>query len=430
MYAHKDKLFIITFILKIIDKTIKQFLTKTLFMIHPKSLFNQNPLLSHLWRSLFMVLVLFCSQALMGQQTVSGSVSDSDGPLPGATVIVQGTDNGVTTDFDGNFSIQASEGDVLELSYVGFQTQTFTISANQDTISVVLEADNELEEVVVTGYGTQKKINLTGAVAAVSGEVLDDRPIVNVGEGLQGVIPNLNIDIRNGDPTTSPEFNIRGFESINGGTPLILVDNVPMDINSVNPNDIESISVLKDASSAAIYGARAAFGVILVTTKKGKSTKARVNFQTEFAWGQPIMLMDPIDDPYQYALARNVANIRTNGAPSYDDDYLAAAQIYSNNPTPENAWYRDGTDLIYVGYNDFKEMYLKDWTPQQRHNLSVSGSTDKSNYYVSLGFLEKKGWIDNDEYNIDFDRYNMLAKVSYEVTDWLEMDTRALVTHE
>ena len=190
-----------------------------------------------------MVLVLFCSQVLMGQQTVSGSVSDSDGPLPGATVIVQGTDNGVTTDFDGNFSIQASEGDVLELSYVGFQTQTFTISANQDSVSVVLEADNELEEVVVTGYGTQKKINLTGAVAAVSGEVLDDRPIVNVGEGLQGVIPNLNIDIRNGDPTTSPEFNIRGFESINGGTPLILVDNVPMDINSVNPNDIESISV-------------------------------------------------------------------------------------------------------------------------------------------------------------------------------------------
>ena len=156
-------------------------------MIHLKSLFNQNSLLNNLWRSLFMVLVLFCSQALMGQQTVSGSVSDSDGPLPGATVIVQGTDNGVTTDFDGNFSIQASEGDVLELSYVGFQTQTFTISANQDTISVVLEADNELEEVVVTGYGTQKKINLTGAVAAVSGEVLDDRPIVNVGEGLQGL---------------------------------------------------------------------------------------------------------------------------------------------------------------------------------------------------------------------------------------------------
>ena len=385
--------------------------------------------LSYIRSGLLLVMTLFMTQ-LMAQQSVSGSVSDSDGPLPGATIVVQGTNDGVSTDFDGNFSIQANAGDVLEISYVGFQTQLITVSANQDNISVILVSDNELEEIVVTGYGTQRKINLTGAVGAVTGEVLEDRPIVNLGEGLQGVIPNLNITIRNGDPTTDPVFNVRGFESINGGTPLILVDNVPMDINSVNPNDIESISVLKDASSAAVYGARAAFGVILVTTKKGKSTKARVNFQTEFAWGQPIMLMDPIDDPYQYALARNVANLRTNGAASYDDDYLAAAQNYSNNPTPENAWYRDGTDLIYVGYNDFMKKYLKEWTPQQRHNLSVSGSTDKSNYYVSLGFLEKKGWIDNDEYNIDYDRYNMLAKVSYEVTDWLEMDTRALITHE
>ena len=135
----------------------------------------------------------------MAQQTVSGLVSDSDGPLPGATVIVQGTNNGVSTDFDGNFSIQADAGDVLEISYVGFQTQLITISANQDSISVALISDNELEEIVVTGYGTQKKVNLTGAVAAVTGEVLQDRPIVNVGEGLQGVIPNLNIDIRNGD---------------------------------------------------------------------------------------------------------------------------------------------------------------------------------------------------------------------------------------
>ena len=134
----------------------------------------------------------------MGQQSISGSISDADGPLPGATILVQGTENGVTSDFDGNFSIQANEGDVLEISYVGFETQFITVSANQTVISATLDADNELEEVVVTGYGTQKKVNLTGAVAAVSGEVLQDRPIVNVGEGLQGVIPNLNIDIRNG----------------------------------------------------------------------------------------------------------------------------------------------------------------------------------------------------------------------------------------
>lgn len=398
-------------------------------MIRFKSLSNQSQLLSFFKRSLLLILVFVGSQ-VMGQQSISGTVSDENGPLPGATVVVQGTSNGVSTDFDGNFSIQASAGDVLEVSYVGFQTQQITVSANQDTIAAVLAADNELEEVVVTGYGTQKKVNLTGAVAAVSGEVLEDRPIVNVGEGLQGVIPNLNIDIRNGDPTSAPEFNIRGFESINGGTPLILVDNVPMDIGSLNPNDIESISVLKDASSAAIYGARAAFGVILITTKKGKPGKAVVNLTTEFSWGKPIMRMDPITDPYEYAKARNIANLRTNGAVSYDDDYMAAALNYSQNPTPENAWFRDGTTLTFVGYNDFMDMYLKDWIPQQRHNLSVSGATEKSNYYVSLGFLNKEGWIKNDAHNINYDRYNVLAKVNYQITDWLEMDTKTLITME
>ena len=398
-------------------------------MIHFKSLLNQNLLLNHFKRSFLLVLV-FVSSHLMAQQTISGSVSDADGPLPGATVIVQGTNNGVTTDFDGNFSIQANAGDVLELSYVGFQTQRITVSANQAAIAVTLEADNELEEVVVTGYGTQKKVNLTGSVAAVSGEVLEDRPIVNIGEGLQGVIPNLNIDIRNGDPTTSPEFNIRGFESINGGSPLILVDGVPMDLGSVNPNDIASVSVLKDASSAAVYGARAAFGVILIETKKGKTGKATVSFTSEFAWGKPIMFLDPIDDPYVYATARNTANIRTNGAPTFNDDYVAAAKIYSENPTPENAWFRDGTQLNYVGYNNFMDLYLIDWAPQQRHNLSVSGATEKTNYYVSLGVLEKKGWINDKEKNIDYDRYNLLSKVSYNVTDWLEMDTKVLVTVE
>ena len=164
----------------------------------------------------------------------------------------------------------------------------------------------------------------------------------------------------------------------------------------------------------------------LLLQKKVNQQKRELTFKLNLHGVQPIMLMDPIDDPYQYAKARNVANIRTNGAPSYDDDYLAAAQIYSNNPTPENAWYRDGTDLIYVGYNDFKDMYLKDWTPQQRHNLSVSGSTDKSNYYVSLGFLEKKGWIENDDIILILIGIICLAKVSYEVTDWLEMDTRHL----
>ena len=266
-------------------------------MIYFKSLSNQIQTLNSFKRSLCLVLV-FVGFQVMGQQTIKGTVSDADGPLPGATVVVQGTNNGVSTDFDGNFTIQANAGDVLELSFVGFQTQFITVAANQNSIAATLEADNELEEVVVTGYGTQKKVNLTGSVASVSGDVLEDRPIVNVGEGLQGVIPNLNIDIRNGDPTTAPEFNIRGFESINGGSPLILVDGVPMDLGSLNPNDIASVSVLKDASSAAVYGARAAFGVIFIETKKGKSGKTTVSFTSEFSFGKPIMNIDLVDNPY------------------------------------------------------------------------------------------------------------------------------------
>ena len=204
----------------------------------------------------FMVLVLFCSQALMGQQTVSGLVSDSDGPLPGATVIVQGTDNGVTTDFDGNFSIQASEGDVLELSYVGFQTQTFTISANQDTISVVLEADNELEEVVVVAFGKQTKETIVGSVAVISSESINKQSATTITQAIQGSIPGINIINPGGIPGTNPTIRIRGIGSINAeASPLIIVDGAPFNgnLNSIAQEQVASISVLKDASSTSLY---------------------------------------------------------------------------------------------------------------------------------------------------------------------------------
>ncbi len=193
-----------------------------------------------------------------------------------------------------------------------------------------------LDEVVVVGYGSQKKVNLTGAVAAMDGERLESRPIPNVGEGLQGVIANLNVNIRNGDPAAPIDFNIRGFESINGGSPLVLVDGVPMDLNKLNPNDIANISVLKDASAAAVYGARAAFGVILVETKKGREGKMRLTFGTELAASKPIMFIDPVTDPYEYVKARDLATYRTNGV-GFDQDYIDGTRRYSENPTPENA---------------------------------------------------------------------------------------------
>src|SRR5690606_20841304 len=176
------------------------------------------------------------------------------------------------------------------------------------------------------------------AIGVAAAERLENRPIANAGEGLQGVIPNLNIAPRNGDPAQSPAFNIRGFQSINGGVPLVLVDNVPMDLNRINPNDIESVSVLKDASAAAVYGARAAFGVILVTTKKGSGDKINISFGSEYALSKPIFLIDPVKDPHQFVLARNEASIRTNGAPAYDQDMIDGTMAWSQNPTLENAW--------------------------------------------------------------------------------------------
>ncbi|MEZ4989274.1 MAG: TonB-dependent receptor [Saprospiraceae bacterium] len=227
--------------------------------------------------------------------------------------------------------------------------------------------------------------------------------------------------MRNGDPTRSVDFNIRGYESINGGSPLILVDGVPMDLERINPNDIASVNVLKDASAAAVYGARAAFGVILVETKKGKTGKVNIQLSTELSAAKPIFNMDPVSDPYEFVLARNRANIRTNGAPSYTDDYVAAVKAYVDGTGPEWAVV-DGV-LQYYGYNDYQNRLMTDYAPQQRHDLSISGSTEKSSFYVSLGMLNKDGYL-KDANNENFKRYNVLMKGDFKINDWLSLDEK------
>jgi TonB-linked SusC/RagA family outer membrane protein len=364
---------------------------------------------------------------------VSGKVQDSNGePVPGVNVIEKGTTNGTTTDANGGFSIVVKdESSILVFSFIGYQMQETRVGA-QTTISITLQADvTALDEVVVVGYGTQQKVNLTGAVGTASGEVLENRPIVNVGEGLQGVIPNLNINIRNGDPSDDrTDFNIRGYESINGGEPLVLVDGVPMNINRVNPADIESISVLKDAAAAAVYGARAAFGVILVTTKKGKGDKVNISFGAEVAMGKPIMFIDPITDPYQFVLAKGAANERTNGNTGYDQDMVDGTRAYSENPTLENAWGVFNGNLRFYGYNDYQDRLLTEWQPQQKYDMSVSGASEKASYYMSFGYLTKDGYIKNESKNEKFDRYNVLLKGEYKINKWLSLDSRALITTE
>mgnify|MGYP002150303606 CR=1 FL=1 len=233
-------------------------------------------------------------QAVMQTSVVKGRILDSTGePIIGASVLVMGTTNGSITNFDGIFTLNnVASNAQITISYIGMKSQTLSVNG-KTSFKIVLKEDSEvLDEVVVVGYGTQKKVNLTGAVTMADGDVLEDRPIANVTQGLQGAIPNLNITFDGGSPNATAQINVRGTTSLNGGSALILVDGVETnDISLLNPQDIASISVLKDASSAAVYGARAAFGVVLITTKKGtKGEKVRVNYNNNFSWSSPSRL--------------------------------------------------------------------------------------------------------------------------------------------
>ena len=253
---------------------------------------------------------------------------------------------------------------------------------------------------------------------------LEKRPIVDAGQGLQGVIPNLNVGIRNGDPTTKASFNIRGFTSINGGSPLILVDGVPMELELINPDDIASVTVLKDAAASAIYGARAAFGVILVETKKGKGKKVNVSLSTEQSLAKPIFLMDPVTNPYDYVTAYNQASMRTTGQPAFDSDYVAGTKQWVENPTYENAWKVYNGNMRFYGYNNYQHRLITDFAPQQKYDLSVSGSTDKVNFYASFGYLNKDGYLKMSSKNEKFKRYNVLLKTDIKVNNWLSLDEK------
>ncbi len=359
------------------------------------------------------------------QSTVTGTVTDGDGvPLAGASVVVKGTRTGAVTDFDGKYSIEVATDGVLVFSYVGFETTEVAVDG-QSTVDASLAVDaGQLDEVVVVGYGTQKKKNLTGSVGIADAERLENRPITSVGQGLQGVVPNLNISIRNGDPTQSADFNIRGFESINGGSPLILVDGVPMDLERINPNDIKSVSVLKDASAAAIYGARGAFGVVLVETKEGKVGKTSITFSTQQSYASPIFKIDPVTNPYDLVTFLNRASNRTNGQPRYDEDYVEGTRRYVQNPTFENSWGVVNGNLRFYGNNEYNNRAVADFSPQTTYDFSISGATEKASYYVSFGYLSKDGYINNREKNEKFKRYNVLMKTDYKVNDWVSLDSK------
>lgn len=238
------------------------------------------------------------------QVSISGIVTDKklNEPIIGASVVVKGTSNGCITDLDGNFQLNnVASGSTLVVSYIGYQTQEIPVQKGKTSYQVTLSEDTQtLDEVVVVGFGTQKKVNLTGAVASVDNKKLESRPVTSVGQALQGVVPGLNVSIPDagGKLDANPSFNIRGTGNLGTGSsasPLVLIDGVAGDLNQLNPQDIDNISVLMDAASAAIYGSRAPFGVILVTTKKGKQGKTSISYSNNLRWSRPTNIPDMLD---------------------------------------------------------------------------------------------------------------------------------------
>lgn len=277
------------------------------------------------------------------QNKVTGIVKDANGePIIGANVIVKGQSTGTITDIDGRFVLDTPKDAVLQITYIGYVSQEVKVSGKKE-LNVVLKEDTEtLEEVVVVGYGVQKKANLTGAVSSVKmDEILGDRPVTSVSNVLMGAMPGLQVTGTSGQPGAEMSFNIRGVNSINEGAPLVLVDNVEMDINMLDPNDIESISVLKDAASSAIYGARAAFGVILVTTKKGmKDTRFSINYSNNFSFSKPSNL------PHKATPLQTVQAYKDMGTVSYQtgqnvDTWLELLKEYNTNSSNYPDGYAD-----------------------------------------------------------------------------------------
>lgn len=334
---------------------------------------------------------------------ITGTVLDATGmPVIGANVMVKGTTNGTITDMDGKFSLEVDNNATLVISYIGFANQEIKVG-NQTSLSIAMKEDVEaLDELVVVGFGTQKKVNLTGAVSTVSSEVFEDRPVQNVAMMLQGEMPGLNITKTDGTMDAAPKINIRGTTTIgegSSGDPLILIDGMEGDMNMLNPQDIENVSVLKDAAASSIYGSRAPFGVILITTKKGKEGKFTVNYNNSFRWNTPVKRPHTVDS-YRFATYFNDAAINAKATGKFTPermqrikDYMDGKITTVNIPDPNNpAVWADGYD--YANANvDWWDVIFNQWTFSQEHTASITGGTEKLQAYASVNFLDGGGMM-------------------------------------
>lgn len=364
------------------------------------------------------------------QKTVNGTVFDENGqPIPGATILDVNTGKGTVTDIDGRYSISVEDNTVLSFSFIGYETQQINVEG-KNTINITLVEDTQsLEEVVVVGFGTQKKENLTGSVGTVDMELMDSRPVNSATQMLQGVVPGLNISQGSGGGLNdNPSINVRGVATIGEGStgqPLILIDGMPGNINALNPQDIESVSVLKDAAASSIYGSRAPFGVILIKTKSGAKGKTRVNYNNSFRVNSPLN-MPSMMNSFDFATYFNDAGINAGQSPHFTEERLQRIKDYIDGTITTSTTVDERNGQYWnPGYNDgnanvdWYDAIYRDNVFSMEHNLSISGGSEKFQYYGSGNYLDQNGFM---EFNQDkFKRYAGTIKINGQISEKLSL---------
>lgn len=366
---------------------------------------------------------------------ITGVIQDQHGePVIGANIVIKGTTTGTVTNIDGEYTLQVPENATLQITYIGYLPKEIKVS-NQSVINIELIEDTQkLDEVVVVGYGTVKKANLTGAVDQISSKVLENRPVSNVAQALQGVVGNLNVSSASGGGVgTKQSINIRGYTGFDvSGSPLIVIDGVQVsNMDDINPNDIESISILKDAASSAIYGSSAPYGAIIITTKRGQTgTAPRITYSNNFRFAQPINLPKMSNSLY-FAETINEACKNANIGNIIRDETIQRIKDYQAGLITDETIKRAGVDEWEefpqgnANY-DWFDIHFKDYSFSQQHNIGVAGGSSNSAYYIGLGYNSQSGLYEfgDDSYK----RYNVRTNLSSSITKWLTVSVRSALS--
>ena len=365
------------------------------------------------------ITMLFMAQALFAQQvSINGTViSGTDNyPVVGASIVEKGTTNGIITDMDGNFTLEVSPNSVLVVSFIGFKEQQIPVN-NQKSLRIKLSEDSQaLDEVVVVGYGTQKKVNLSGSVTSVNvSEMAESRPLTNISTALAGTAPGVQITSSNNIPSNNgdADIKVRGQGTLNNSSPLVIIDGVEGNLNSVSPQDVETVSVLKDAASSAIYGSRAANGVILITTKSGKAGRMKIDYTGYVSFQSLNKPYDVVTDYASYMEYMNEGMRNSNKPEPFSQNVINLWREKSKDPNGLN----EHGIPNYLAYPNSDIFDVYETGVSHQHSLSATGGSEKVTYYTSFNYLNNPGILENCGY----ERFSLRANIDSQVKDWLKI---------